>query len=221
MIGKRKNSKNSERPVEWDHISKGNQHTRLMWQLLAIATTMLSILSTGAAFHFAKSSQYIPYIVEVDTHGRVKFQGVPEKTRLRDPRMTRATVVDFLTYARMVTVDLTLQKKAFEYMQAHLSSSDPAASFLANYYEKASPYDRANKELVRFDLVSAIPNSENTWQVDWVEVVTDHRGNVLSSENMRASVTIYFADQSITELEHQLLNPTNMYIHDLSWIRTL
>lgn len=210
--------------VEWDHIALGTQYSRSMWQLLALATTMLSILSTGAAFYFAKSSQYIPYIIEVDTHGRVRFQGVPEHTEIRDERITRSIVVEFVASARMVTADLNLQEKAVDFIKAHIAADDPAASFLVAFFsknEKSDPYKRAKDELVKFSLTSAIPITKNTWQVDWLETVTDHSGSVKERYNMRASVTVYFADKAILALKNQHINPTNMFIHDLSWSRTL
>lgn len=210
--------------IEWDNRAIGTQYSRAMWQILAISTTMLSILSTSAAFYFAKQSEYIPYIVEVDTHGRVRYQGVPEKGNLRDERITRSAVVEFVAAARTVTADVTLQKNFLDKVQAHLSADDPAARTIVKHYTKtkeSDPYVRAKSELVSFRLQSALPTTDHTWEVDWIETVTDHSGTEKSSFHMRAKLTIYFADKAVLSLENLHYNPTNMYVHDLSWSQTL
>jgi type IV secretion system protein TrbF len=88
-------------------------------------------------------------------------------------------VASFINDARLVTPDIALQRKAIFRVYAMLSANDPATAKSNQWFngsEDASPFNRAKKETVSIEIHTVIPQTPETWQVDWVETVYDRQG---------------------------------------------
>jgi type IV secretion system protein VirB5 len=90
-----------------------------------------------------------------------------------------------------------------------------------NGNEEASPFKRAAKEMVSVEIKSVLPQTPDTWQVDWVETTRDRQGTVKGLPvTMRALVTTYTADTTPQTTDEQLRNnPMSIYVRDFSWSR--
>ena len=66
-----------------------------------------------------------------------------------------------------------------------------------------------------------LPQTADTWQVDWVETTRDRQGTVKGVPvTMRALVTTYTADTTPQTTDEQLRNnPMSIYVRDFSWSR--
>ncbi len=103
-----------------------------------------------------------------------------------------------------------------------LSSTDPAtakANEWLNGSEDSSPFKRAEKETVSIEIASVIPQTPETWQVDWVETTRDRQGVVKGQPvRMRALVTVYIVATTPQTTEEQVRNnPLGIYVRDFSW----
>jgi type IV secretion system protein VirB5 len=69
--------------------------------------------------------------------------------------------------------------------------------------------------------VSVIPQTPDTWQVDWVETVRDRQGVMKTQPaRMRALVTVYTVPSTPQTTEEQVRNnPLGIYVRDFSWSR--
>lgn len=97
-----------------------------------------------------------------------------------DPRVIHASVASFINDLRMVTPDIALQRRAIFRAYAMLSSDDPATAktnVWLNGTDTSSPFKRAANETVNIEIVSVIPQSPETWQVIWRELVYDRQGH--------------------------------------------
>jgi type IV secretion system protein TrbF len=67
-----------------------------------------------------------------------------------DPRVVRASLASFIASARLVTPDVTLQRKAIFRVYAMLHTKDAAAQQMNGWYngKGATPCDRAAKVTV-------------------------------------------------------------------------
>ena len=80
-----------------------------------------------------------------------------------------------------------------------------------NGHAEASPFKRAETEMVSVDIRTVLPQSPDTWQVDWVETTRDRQGSVKGPPvTMRALVTVYTAEVSSQTTDEQLRNPLNI-----------
>lgn len=194
--------------------------SRLLWQVVSLISLLITLCSVSGIIYIGSQSKYIPYIVE-QQNGRVTSSGLaypaPEPSKI----MFQAAVSDYIFYSRMVTPDVSMQRKAIFKVYSMLSDNDPAFIKMNEWMQNGgkSPFDRASIEVVNIEIKSTLQQTQNTWQVEWVESVRDRQGaRIKDPFSMRALVTAYQAEpNSSRTLEEMNNNPANIYIRDFSW----
>lgn len=197
---------------------------RQTWQVIGILSLLIALAAVGGMTHIGSQSKFIPYVVEVDKHGQTIAAGPVSAAAKPDQRIVHASVSEFIGDARSVTPDVALQRKSVFRVYSKLSPTDPATTKMnewLNGTEDASPFKRATKEMVSIEIKSVLPQSPDTWQVDWVETTRDRSGIVKGlPSTMRALVTVYVAEPTSATSDEQLRNnPMGLYVRDFSWSR--
>lgn len=205
-----------------DHIGSVVSQ-RQTWQVIGILALLIALASVGGVITIGSQSRYIPYVVQVDKLGQTIAAG-PLHTDKADQRIMHASVSEFISDARIVTPDVALQRKAIFRVYSKLSGNDPATAKMnewLNGTDDASPFVRAAKEMVSVEIKTAMPQTPDTWQVDWVETTRDRQGIVVGRPaTMRALVTTYTADTTPQTTDDQLRNnPLSIFVRDYSWSR--
>jgi type IV secretion system protein VirB5 len=200
--------------------------SRQTWQVVGILSLLIALAGVGGVIHIGSQSKFVPYVVQVDKMGQTIAAGPVTAADKADPRIIHATVADFITSARMVTPDVALQRKAVFKVYSVLSPNDPATAKMNEWLNgnaDASPFKRAAKEMVNIEITSVIPQSPDTWQVDWTETTRDRQGALKGQPvPMRALVTVYTAEPTSQTTDEQLRNnPMGIYVRDYSWSRLL
>jgi type IV secretion system protein TrbF len=195
--------------------------SRQMWQLIAILSLLLAMGALAGIIQIGRESKLIPYVVEVDKLGQAVAVSPAQVAEPADPRVIKATVASFISDARLVTPDGTLQRGAVLRVYAVLVAGDPATAKMNEWLNgtpNANPFKRAETEMVSVEIKSIMPQTDSTWQVDWVETVRDRKG-VMTSEpfRMRALVTVYLAPP--TTEEQMRKNPLGIFVRDFSWTK--
>lgn len=212
----------------WNNQSAANVASRQMWQLLGILALMIALAAVGGIIHIGSQSKFVPYVVEVDKLGQTA--AVAPAQRAIDAgvvaRVVHSSVASFITDLRLVTPDVALQRKAIFRIYALLSSHDPAtakANEWLNGSEENNPFNRASREMVSIEISSVIPQTSDTWQVDWVETTRDRQGVVKEPPfRMRALVTVYNVPPTPKTTEEELrLNPIGVMVRDFSWSKQI
>jgi type IV secretion system protein VirB5 len=198
--------------------------SRQLWQIVALLSLLIALASIGGMVHLASQSRFVPYVIEVDKLGQALAVAPAERAAPADPRVVHAAVAAFVADLRTVTPDVALQRKAVFRVYAMLSSSDPGtakANEWLNGTEDSSPFKRAARETVSTEIVSVIPQTPDTWQVDWMETVRDRQGVMKGQPyRMRALVTVYTVPATPQTTEEQVRNnPLGIYVRDFSWSR--
>ncbi|WP_275099873.1 conjugal transfer protein TrbF [Sedimenticola hydrogenitrophicus] len=208
-----------------DHVG-AQVASRRMWQVVAILTLMIVLAAVGGIIHIGAQSKFIPYVIEVDKLGQAISAGPVTAASPVDQRVIHASVAEFITDARMVSPDVALQRRAIFRIYAKLAANDPATAKMnewLNGSEDSSPFQRAAKVMVSTEITSAIPQSPDTWQVDWVETTRDRQGVAVGKPvNMRALITVYTTAPTPQTTEEQIrMNPTGIYVRNYSWSKLL
>jgi len=195
--------------------------SRQMWQLIAILSLLLAMAAVAGIIQIGRQSKLVPYVVEVDKLGQAVAVSSAQVAEPADPRVIRATVASFISDARLVTPDGTLQRGAVLRVYAVLVAGDPATAKMNEWLNgnpDANPFKRAETEMVSIEIKSVMPQTDSTWQVDWVETVRDRKG-VMTSEpfRMRALVTVYLAPPTTEEQVRK--NPLGIFVRDFSWTK--
>ena len=206
----------------WNDHMRGVQASRTMWQMLALLCLLIALSAVGGVIAIGSQSKFIPYVVQVNQLGEAIAVARADVATAADQRVVHASVAAFINDLRMVTPDVALQRKAIFRAYAMLSNNDPAtvkANQWFNGSEASSPFKRAETQTVNVEIISVIPQSPETWQVDWLEKVYDRQGHLTESPfKMRALLRVYTrpTTQSITEQQIRN-NPLGIYIQDFSW----
>lgn len=200
--------------------------SRQMWQLLGLMALLIVLAAVGGLVYIGSQSKFVPYVVEVDKLGQALAVAPAQRAAQADARVVHAAVASFIGDARLVTPDVALQRKAIFRLYAMLSPNDPAtakANEWLNGHAQSSPFKRAARETVSTDILSVLPQTPQTWQVDWMETTRDRQGLLLGDpQRMRALVTVYTVAATPQTTEEQLRNnPLGIYVRDFSWSRQL
>ena len=107
-----------------------------------------------------------------------------------------------------------------------LAPSDPATAKMNDWLngtEESSPFKRAAREMVSIEIASVLPQTPDTWQVDWIETVRDRQGVAKGLPfRMRALLTLYTVAPTAQTTEEQVRNnPLGIYVRDFSWSKQL
>lgn len=210
----------------WNEHMGDMAASRQTWQMLGLLSLLIALAGVGGMIYIGSQSKFIPYVVEVDKLGQTLAVAPVDRAHSVDSRVVHATVANFIQSARMVSPDVALQRKAIFAVYAMLSPEDPAIAKMNEYMNArpdATPFKRAEKEMVSTDIVSVIAQTPHTWQVDWTETVRDRQGIIkLSPYRMRALVTVHVVEPSPETSEAQLRNnPLGIFVSDFAWSKQL
>ncbi len=206
----------------WNDRAQGLMSTARLWQTMALLCLLIAFAAVGGAMHIASQSKFIPYVVEVDKLGQPLAIAPAQVAAPADVRVVHASLAAFIANARLVTPDIALQRKAVFAVYAMLKENNPATAKMTEWLngnEANNPFHRASKETVETEIVSVLPQSSDTWQVEWREKVFDRKGVPTQKPYpMRALVTIDIVPPTSETSEAEIRqNPLGIYVRDFSW----
>lgn len=208
--------------VAWNDYTRGLMNDTRMWQTIALLSFMITLAAVGGTLHIASQSKFVPYVVEVDKLGQSVAVAPAQAAAPVDPRIVHATLAAFISSARLVTPDIALQRKAIFSLYAMMQANDPAAAKMTEWLngdEAKNPFHRATKETVETEIVSVIPQSADTWQIEWNEKVFDRQGVPIGQAyRMKALVTVAIVPPTTATSEEKIRqNPLGIFVRDFSW----
>lgn len=200
--------------------------SRQTWQVVGILSLLIALASVGGIAYVGSQSKFIPYVVQVDKLGQAVAVAPAQAAGRADKRVVEASLAAFVADARLVTPDVALQRKAVFRVYSMLSPNDPATAKMNEWLsatEESKPFTRAKLETVSIDVTSALPQTPETWQIDWVETSRDRQGLLKGQPfRMRALVNVYIVEPTNSTTEEQIRNnPLGIFIRDFSWSKQL
>src|SRR5215831_1738349 len=187
----------------WNGVWEESLANARRWRLIAVFEAGLLALALFGLIHLGSQPKAIPYVVEVNKLGEVAYAGRLEPARA-DNNVIKASIASFVSDLRMVTPDAGLQAEAVNRVYAYISKGDPALGRVNSFYgatKEASPYVRAQDEIVSVAIDDVLPTSQNSWQVDWTETTRDRKGEKAVTAKWRGLVTIVLVPPSASTSE--------------------
>ena len=208
-----------------DHVG-GLAASRRMWQLVAILSLLIVLASVGGIISIGSQSKFVPYVVKVDSLGSAVATTRADRAAPVDARVIQAQLGSFIQSARFVTSDIALQRQGIFRVYSMLLPNDPATQKMNDWLngnQETTPFKRAETKTVSIEIASVIPQTSQTWQVDWTETERDRQGGLIQPPmKWRALVTIKVLAPNTGTTEQQVHdNPLGIYVSDYSWSRTL
>jgi type IV secretion system protein TrbF len=103
-------------------------------ELLCVVCLLIALGAVGGVIYIGSKSKYVPYVIEVDKLGEAVAVGPAQLAAPADPRVVRASLASFISSARLVTPDVSLQREAIFRVYGMLKSKDPATQKMNEWY---------------------------------------------------------------------------------------
>lgn len=204
----------------WNSYVDSIRATRNIWMVIGMASMMIALVGAGGVIYIGSQSKFVPFVVQVDKFGDTISMGPLERANNADPRLVRASVSGFIKYMRSVSADGNLEKDMIFKVYAMVNEGDPAFKQIGDFFsdKKTNPFKRAAEELVTVEISSVLEQTDNTWNVDWVEKTMTRDGTLMGTKTWRATVTVYVAPPGKEmKLEQMMNNPMGIFVHSFSW----
>lgn len=204
---------------QWNFIMGDMVASRQLWQFVGLMGLLIGLGGVAGMIYIGSQSKFVPYLVEVDKLGETVAVGRADVAQPADERIIKAMLASFLTNARTVTADVALQRKYILDVYSMLGTQDPATMKMNEWLNgtpESTPFKRAETVLVSVEVKSVLRQTENSWQIDWVETTRTHDGALAQPpRNMKGIFNIYTVPP--TKEEQLLRNPIGLFIKDFSW----
>jgi type IV secretion system protein TrbF len=204
---------------EWDE-RYGELITRAKnWRFIAFMSAAAAIVAVAGIVVLSVRSRVVPFVVAIDSLGRTVSAGPAEATTTSDEKLTKAVLFTWIEQVRLVTTDPFAQRKAIDRVYAHLAMGSEAQAFITAFYRGDPPQKRSQTQTVSIEVKSVLPNSNRTYEVEWIETTHDLNGGILATDHWKGSFTI--ALNPPTDERLMRVNPLGVYVTDASWTKVL
>jgi type IV secretion system protein VirB5 len=161
----------------------------------------------------------VPFVVQVDKLREAAAVGRADGGATVDARVIKAYLARFVADWRSVTIDRQAQKSAIDRVYSMLPNGSVAVGKMNDYFRDRNPFVIATTRSVDVEVTNLLPISDQTWQVEWQEIMRDARGQLQGKVRMQVSVIVGITPP--TEEKLIVINPLGVYITDLNWSRQL
>ncbi len=204
---------------EWDE-RYGEIITRAKnWRFVAMLSAMATLAAVAGIVVLSARSKVVPFVIAIDSFGRTVAAGPAEETTTTDEKLKKAALFTWIEDVRLVTTDPFAQRKAINHVYAHLALGSEAQAFVTAFYRADTPQKRSQTQTVSIEVKSVLPNSNRTYEIEWIETTHDLNGGILATDHWKGSFTI--AINPPTEERLMRINPLGIYITDAAWTKVL
>ena len=204
---------------EWDE-RYGDQIARARnWRTTAVLCILVALVATSGVVWLSVRSRIVPFVVVTDNLGRPVASGLADQASTADEQLKRSTVIEWVENLRLVTTDGIAQRRAIDRVYAHIASGSPAQTFISDFYRTGQPFTRAQTETVSVDVQSVLQDSEETFEIEWLETIRDLYGAVKEKDRWKGAFSIALNPPKDERLAR--INPLGVYVTQASWSRVL
>jgi type IV secretion system protein VirB5 len=204
---------------EWDERYGGLIKRAQQWRTTAILALLVALAEAIVIIGVATRPRIAPYVVAVDSLGRVAAAGAADRNSPVDERMKQAAITQWVQDMRGVTSDGLAERAAIDHVYAMIGSQSAAQTIVTDYFRANQPFERGSRETAQVEVNAILPNSPHSYEVDWTETQRSLDGKPISSDRWKGIFTV--AINPSTDEAVLRVNPFGIYIMDISWSKIL
>jgi type IV secretion system protein VirB5 len=204
---------------EWDERYGGVIKRADEWRVAAVLALIVALAEAIVIIGVATRPRIAPYVVAVDSLGRVAAAGAIDRTSPVDERMKQAAITQWVLDMRGVTSDGMAERAAIDHVYSMIGSQSAAQTIVTDYFRANQPFERGSHETVQVEVNAILPNSPHSFDVDWTETLRTLDGKPISSGKWRGIFTVAInppTDEAILRV-----NPFGIYVMDITWSKIL
>lgn len=190
------------------------------WRNFAFFTLILAAGAVVGIAYIGAQSKIKPYLVEVDKLGRtIAVRSVDGRDAILDSkRMVYREMIELIENARTVTGDFAANNKALTYVFSRLKGA--AYTYVKTELTARKPNEVATSRTIVVDVHTALPVTEDTWQVEWTETSFNLKGEKMPLPE-RWKANIHFELQPGGSEADLKRNPVGFEVPSMSWTRQM
>src|SRR6266850_7542238 len=204
---------------EWDERYGGLIKRAQQWRGAAVLALLVALAEAIVIIGVATRPRIAPYVVAVDSLGRVAAAGAIDRTSPIDERMKQAAIAQWVQNMRGVTSDGLAERAAIDHVYAMIGNQSAAQTLVTDYFRANQPFERGSRETVQVEVNAILPNSPHSYEVDWTETQRTLDGKPISSDKWRGILTV--AINPPTDEAVLRVNPFGIYVMDITWSKVL
>lgn len=189
------------------------------WRLAALGMAAVAVIAVSGLAVVASQHKVVPYIVETNTHGEAVSVRRANVAARPNTNQIKAALRQWIIGARTIYVDRRAQQVIVDGTYAMTLPESAAFQQLAMWHREQNPYQRSEREIVEITVNAVVPVSDETWQIEWTEVVRQRSGREVSNKQWQGTFTVTLAppidDQQI------MVNPLGIYVRQFAWTTRL
>lgn len=215
----------SSAPVETPYQRAGQEWDRRIgapviqarnWRMMAFAGWAVAALAVGGLIYQSNNTRIATYVVPIDKYGR------PGRIELAGRSYTPSSaeigyfLADWVTRTRSKSIDPIVIRD--NWTAAYHFVSGPAIGQLNAFAKANDPFANAGTQAVNVEIVSVLPRSAHTYQVQWRETQFNAGTSGVTEAWTGLFTTKVVAPKNEAELR---ANPLGIYITEFQWSREL
>src|SRR4029077_4615967 len=134
-----------ERDERYGGLIKRERH----WRATAILALLVALAEAIVIMVVATRPRIAPYVVAVDSLGRVVAAGPADRNSPVDERMKQAAITQWVQDMRGVTSDGLAERAAIDHVYAMMGSQSAAQTIVTDYCRANQPFERGSRETVQ------------------------------------------------------------------------
>lgn len=186
------------------------------WRMIGMSALAVAIASIGANAYLLSQQKIVPFIVETNQHSEVVR--VSRADVMGEPTLNqkRAGLAEYVKGFRTVYGDSMALQYVVNKAYAMTLPESAAYKEMSGYHKENNPYVRAQKETVDVAVTNVLlmPNSTDTFDVEWTEVTKNLSGKVTDSKAWKGAFTIVIVPP--TTNEEMIANPIGIRVKAFS-----
>ena len=204
---------------EWDERIGDAVVQAKNWRLATFAVLLfIAMPAIAGLIYVGTLPKEVPHIIEVARDGSASYRGAIGKSWSEftpSAASIKYHLQRFVQATRTISSDKAVIKRSW--FDAYKLVTPTGSNILNTYVRQQDPFLRADTERVSVDVLSMVPISSESWQVDWKESSWGVHGELLGESYWRGIFRVVFREPK--NEEQMIANPIGLYIDEFHWSR--
>ena len=202
---------------EWDARMGSAVVQAKNWRLAAAGLGVLLTGSLAGNIWLGRQPKLVPHVIEVDALGEVAYRGPAGQAAFTpNEGLVRHQLRRFIDHSRTITSDKVLLKK--NWIAVYKMLTPTGSTLMTEWVRTSDPFVRAQTETAAIEILSAVPLSAESWQIDWRETTWDTYGQ-LRGKPMVWRAMLKITMMPPTTREQMVDNPLGLFVDEFHWDR--
>lgn len=179
------------------------------WRRAALAAMLVSLVAVAGLIFQSSKASVIPYLIEVDGDNTVRLVGAANEQKwVPSEGVKRHFLEEWIMNIREISSDREVLRQKL--LSAYDAVSGTAKAQLDTMVDETGPFEKLGKETRQLEMSTINKVSEDSYRIEWVEIVFNKAGYISRSEKYVGLIELrHKKPKTRDEMER---NPLGIYV---------